>query len=303
MVYLDDFWLCGPNFEDCKAALDDLVSLLGTLGFQINWEKIVDPCQKLAFFGIMIDVVSGELSLKLDKLMEFIDLTQKFLRRKQASWRQLEQLAGKLYWAAHGVPWGTTHTRPIFTLLSSLKQADRKGQISGIKWDLTWWLSWLQNGQNRRRIWRPTACLNVYTDACPTAGGGFYQGDWMYMCWLFHSPSLHPHHINTEKLAPVVMSALWWYHLWARHHVIVHTDSAVIMIRVLPDTLPAATCCSSWVLLLWTMDLLYQLSIYRATIMCWLTLSHVCMHPVAMTGYAPCSISPLIPHTSVPTCR
>ena len=227
VVYLDDNWLCGPNFEACKAALDDLVSLLRTLGFQINWKKIINPCQKLAFLGIMIDTVSGELSLKPDKLMDLTDLTKKFLGRKRASRRQLEQLAGKLCWAAHVVPWGTTHTRPIFTLLSSLKQADHKGLISGIKWDLTCWLSWLQNGQNRRRIWLPTACLNVYTDACPTAGGGFCQGDWMYMCWLFDSPSLHPHHINTKELAAVVMSALRWCHLWAGHHVIVHTDSTV----------------------------------------------------------------------------
>ena len=120
-----------------------------------------------------------------------------------------EQLAGKLCWAANVVSWGTTHTRPIFTLLSSLKQADHKKLISGIKWDLIWWLSWLQNGQNRSRIWLPTTCLNMYTDACSTAGRGFCQGDWMYMCWLYDSPSFHPHHINTKELAAVVMSALW----------------------------------------------------------------------------------------------
>ena len=68
---------------------------------------------------------------------------------------------------------GAAHTRPIFSLLSSLKQADHKRLISGIEWDLTRWLSWLQNGQIRRPIWPPTTCLNVYPDACPTAGGGF----------------------------------------------------------------------------------------------------------------------------------
>ena len=69
-----------------------------------------------------------------------------------------------------------------------------------------------------------------------------------------------------------------------------------LSIRVLPATLPASTCCSSWVLLLWTVDLLYRLSIYRATIVCWLTLSHIYMNPVALTGYAPCSISPHPPY-------
>lgn len=175
----------------------------------------------------MIDTVYGELSLKPDKLSELIDLLHTFLSRKRASRRQLEQLAGKLCWASHVVPWGTAHTRPIFTLLSTLKQPSHKGQISCLKWDLTWWVSWLQNGRNCRRIWPPTACLDVYTDACPTAGGAFCHGDWVYTSWLADCPLLQPHHINTKELAAVVLSALRWRHLWAGHHVIVHTDSDV----------------------------------------------------------------------------
>lgn len=34
IVYLDDFWLCGPDFDSCKAALDDITVLLRSLGFQ-----------------------------------------------------------------------------------------------------------------------------------------------------------------------------------------------------------------------------------------------------------------------------
>ena len=121
---------------------------------------------------------------------------------------------------------------------------------------------------------------------------------------VFYSPSLHLHHINTKELAAVVMSALRWCHLWAGHHVIVHTDSAVTQGVINKGSARNTTCLHLLQLhLLWTMDLLYRLSIYRATIMCWLTLSHVYMNPVAFTGYAPCSISLLIPHTSVPTCR
>ena len=70
--YLNDFWLCGPNFESCKAVLDNLVSLPSTLDFQINWKKEIGPCQKLVFLGIMMDTVSGELSLKPDKLMSAV---------------------------------------------------------------------------------------------------------------------------------------------------------------------------------------------------------------------------------------
>ena len=64
-------------------------------------------------------------------------------------------------------------------------------------------------------IWPPTTCLNVYTDACPTTGGGFCPGDLMYRRWLFVLSLPSSHHINTNELVAGVMSALWWRHLWA----------------------------------------------------------------------------------------
>ena len=36
LAYLDDFFVTGPDFKSCKAALDALITLLRSLGFQIN---------------------------------------------------------------------------------------------------------------------------------------------------------------------------------------------------------------------------------------------------------------------------
>ena len=37
LAYLDDFFVTGPDFSSCKAALYALITLLRSLGFQINW--------------------------------------------------------------------------------------------------------------------------------------------------------------------------------------------------------------------------------------------------------------------------
>ena len=57
VVYLDDFSIKADTMQDCIMALDILIKLLRKLGFQINWNKVIDPTIKIAFLGIEIDSV------------------------------------------------------------------------------------------------------------------------------------------------------------------------------------------------------------------------------------------------------
>ena len=45
LVYLDDFLVIADSEEECHRAFDELVSLLQRLGFEINDDKVVLPCQ------------------------------------------------------------------------------------------------------------------------------------------------------------------------------------------------------------------------------------------------------------------
>ena len=150
-----------------------------------------------------------------------------FQRRRRASRKQLEGPAGKLNWAAHVTPWGRSHLQSIYTLISILKLPGHKTRLASIQWDLTWWATWLSTGHNRCRIWRSPATLDVFTDSCPSAGGAFCCGDWLYSQWAKDCPKLTPHHIKTKELAAVVLAALRWRYLWQDHHIFIHTDSAV----------------------------------------------------------------------------
>ena len=106
VVYLDDFFVCGPDFDSCKATFDVLITLLRGLGFQISWKKIVDPCQRLAFLGVQIDTVTGLLSLKPEKVQEVLNLLDIYQQRKRASRNQLESITNTqmpLGWPTAGV--------------------------------------------------------------------------------------------------------------------------------------------------------------------------------------------------------
>ncbi len=240
--YLDDFFICAPDFHSCVTSLNVLITLLRQLGFQINWRKVIDPCQSLCFLGIIINTVRGTLALDNAKHMELLKLVKNFAHKTRASRRQLESLAGKLCWASRVIPWGNTHTKAVFSMLSTLKKPNHKCRLTGILPELEWWRFWLEQGTNYRRIWQPCQQLQVVTDACPLAGGGFCQGDWFFTHWPSDSPGLMPHHINTKELASVVTAAHRWRTQWAGHHVTVLTDNSVTAAVINKGSAANTTC-------------------------------------------------------------
>ena len=127
LAYLDDFIVTGSDFHSCKAALDAFIILLRSLGFQINWAKILDPSQSVTFLGVNIDSAAGELSLKPDKLHGVLAIIRDFQRRHSASRKQLECLAGKLIWASHVTPWGRSHVKSVYSLISTSSSLGTKG--------------------------------------------------------------------------------------------------------------------------------------------------------------------------------
>jgi hypothetical protein len=225
VVYLDDFLIAGPDFETCLAAYNMLISLLRSLGFRINWKKVIDPCQRLTFLGVVIDTVSGTVSLEHKKVDKLCELLRLFLSRSRASRKQLEKLAGKLTWASTVIPWGRLHTRSIYNTLTKLAKPNHKCRLDPIQQDLRWWLVYIVRGNNTMRIWDERPVLDVYTDASSAAGGAFCLGDWLYCDWKLDRPYAHNLHINMKELATVREAALRWGATWSNHRVRVYTDN------------------------------------------------------------------------------
>ena len=47
--YLDNFCVGGATFEECQKAQIDLISILGSLGFYVNWKKCSSPSQTIVY--------------------------------------------------------------------------------------------------------------------------------------------------------------------------------------------------------------------------------------------------------------
>ena len=101
--YIDDFLVLADDLETCRAGLDCLVSLVQSLGLEINWEKVVGPHTDLVFLGVHVDCVSRVLSLPAKKLAEIKVLLATWEFKEKVTKKSLQSLVGKLNWAARVV--------------------------------------------------------------------------------------------------------------------------------------------------------------------------------------------------------
>ena len=226
IVYLDDFFVSAPSFEECQTALNCLITLLRSLGFSIAWQKVVDPTQCLTFLGIEIDSKTMTLHLPNDKVFTYKELLQEFLMRSRASGRQLQQLAGKLSWASHVVKGGRIYQQRVLDLLRPLRRNDHKVRLGEeFKKDIIWWLSLLEHTNSCPILPPELSIAHVYADASQTGAGIVTQDDWEYIDWNLDMPHVQEKHINIKETLAIVAAVYRWAHKWRGHNIIVYTDN------------------------------------------------------------------------------
>ena len=199
VVYLDDFFLCAPTIDECACAMATLVKLLRHLGFRINWSKVVDPTQCITFLGIEINTRSMCKRLPDDKVLALRRELEIFSKRKRASKRQLQSLAGKLNFAGRVVYGGRVFTRRIHDAISTLAAAGHKCVLSGeVCSDIDWWHKYMAYFNGVALIIEREHITPVFTDVCNVGAGGYYGGDWFYCNWAADWPCKGRHAYQSE---------------------------------------------------------------------------------------------------------
>ena len=229
IVYLDDFLVIGDSYLDCLIAYQTLMCLLRSLGFSINYKKLVDPCTKVVFLGIELNTIEGTASLDQSKAKGFFDYIDLVLSKRRISRKELERLTGKLAWASIVLPWGRLHVRPLYNKLTQMKSDTHKCLVRTIADDLHWWHSRIISANGTKRLWDFREEIYAYTDSSMHAGGAFCNGDWFYTAWLSDEPHIQSHHINTKELAIIVSAAKRWGPLWGNKRVHIVTDNVCAM--------------------------------------------------------------------------
>ena len=230
VVYLDDLLIVAPTAKECALALNTactLIALLRKLGFRINWSKVIDPIQTITFLGIEIDTKSMTKRLPQEKLLSLRLELRVFSKRKRATKRQLQSLAGKLNWAAGVIYGGRVFLRRIFNSIGLLLAANHKCVLTpAVRLDIQWWETWICSFNGSSLILDNIPDTAVFTDACDTAAGGYYEGDWFYCNWSVDCPDIQDLHINLKELAAIVLAAEHWCMAWQNKRVLVICDNS-----------------------------------------------------------------------------
>ena len=229
LAYLDDFLIIEPTQLRCRAAFNMLVSLLESLGFTINWTKVVYPAQCLTFLGVEINTVKYELRLPVDRVAEWSLCKETNLKRK-CSKLYLQRLLGKLNWVARVVRGGRIFLRRLITLANSVKRPHHRVYLNlSARADLLWWTSLLP-AHNCKTLFPsaiPELPTPVFTDASTSGGGCVWGTDWMYINWALDNLTLYPLHINYKETFTIVLAACRWAPFWSGYRVVVKSDSQV----------------------------------------------------------------------------
>jgi len=258
--YMDDFLVISQTKAQCYNGFNELKSLLLNLGFQINYEKVVAPCQKLTFLGIEIDSKLRTLSLpqeKLDKLR--IELCR-WLTKKKATKRELQQLTGKLNWAAHVIYGGRTFLRRLIDLSNTLKRSSHHTRLSACaRADIRWWQQFCStfNGTTKFVEANPVPLHEFSTDACNIGGAASYQSDWVYCSWKMDFPEVDNEHINFKELFMVYVASKRWCKDWSNKHIVVYTDNSSAMSFINKGS------CRNAMAMSWLRDLFWMSAVYN----------------------------------------
>ena len=134
IAYLDDFLLIEDTYKRCLESFNTLIDLLQTLGFSINWGKVVYPCQRLIFLGIEIDTILWWLTLPERKIGEIRDVLQLCLRKNKLTKRELQSIIGKLNFACGVIYEGRTFLKRIIDFCNTLIKPNHRIRLnSGVK--------------------------------------------------------------------------------------------------------------------------------------------------------------------------
>ena len=91
--YLDDFFICAPDFETCLSWMHTFSSLFQFIGVPIAPDKTVGPSHKITYLGIEVDALAQCVRLPKEKYDTLLTLLRSWESKKKCTKRELLSLS------------------------------------------------------------------------------------------------------------------------------------------------------------------------------------------------------------------
>nr|XP_012232431.1 PREDICTED: uncharacterized protein LOC105678035 [Linepithema humile] len=207
VIYLDDFLLIAPSYNQCRKNIRATRQLLLSLGFLINVRKSVfSPTRSCRFLGFLFDTTSFTVSIPPDRREKLFQRTWDILTRDSCKIRYLASFIGSLISVCPAVQYGMLHTKILervkFLALTSAG-GDFEAQMSLpslIREDLHWWKNIFADKSQENPIRSGLFTLEIFSDASLTGWGAVCSRGRSHGFW---SPEEKQFHINYLELLAV----------------------------------------------------------------------------------------------------
>lgn len=254
VVYVDDFLILAPTEEQCKIALETLLSLLAQLGFTVSANKTVQPTQEIIFLGMLLrtnEDGDGKMSVTVpeEKLQKAEAMARQLHGQRQITVKTAQKAAGYFVHLCHAIYAARCFTK---RLLRAITEAEKSGtkwiQVDrNIQMDLGYWIHHARASNGKAVVLERPKMLRGYlaTDASDWGMGGFFNGRWFSVRWdqlrhekphrdfrQYNKPELWPtqamtrqqlreagrHNEAASSINYREQFAQWWAMLlWAKH--------------------------------------------------------------------------------------
>jgi hypothetical protein len=250
--YVDDFLfvvertLGVDTMAAATALMRGATSLCEQLGVPMatGLGKVEGPTTCLTFLGIELDTVAMEARLSASRLLELQQLIVDWQSRKHATVKEMQSLTGLLNFASACVLPGRVYSRRLINWtkrMLSLRGTDGLPTVGrhtpcaltpAVKADLAWWAEFLPSWNGKSILyeseWSSAPLIELFTDACETGFGGYFQGRWIAGEWR---PEERVCAQRAEKvsmpfyeLRALVIAAGTWGHLWRGRKITFRSD-------------------------------------------------------------------------------
>ena len=207
-------------------------SLCQAIGAPIKEEKVEGPTTCLTFLGIVLDTVSMEASISVERKTSLLTAIHSFLTFRKCTKRQLLSLIGKLFFACKVVPAGRIFLRRLIDLSCSVTKLHHHIRITNeARLDLQWWLNFLPGWSGTSLIldseWTISSAMNLFTDTSGSKGwGAIWSNKWLQVEW---SSEQAMHDIVWKELHSIMCTVNTWGHNWAGKKMLFHCDNSTVV--------------------------------------------------------------------------
>lgn len=227
--YLDDIYLQGDTYQECRTNVLETASTLDKLGFTVHEIKsIMIPHQIMEFLGFVLNSQEMIVSPTMKKSQKIRNLCENILKAKLITLRNLAELIGHLVAIGPGNRYAPIFYKRLEILRNNylkISKGDYEVSISfsnEVKDDISWWIKNVDKYPNYIGV--IDFSLEMYTDASLTGYGIYCNGQKTCGLWNASEKQLH---INVLELLAVKFGLFCFCNDIVSKHVHLFSDSSV----------------------------------------------------------------------------